>query len=79
MQTKSSNKKVRSRFVKVAKYDTDFCPIHADSAVNSLYYNIFVCSHCGFSYSEDFSRYSPPHYNGNHFGKSQLPLGSPSF
>ncbi|WP_336864059.1 DUF2225 domain-containing protein [Peribacillus frigoritolerans] len=51
-----------------------------DSAVNPLYYNIFVCPHCGFSYSEDFSRYfPPPPYNGNHFGKSQLPVGSPSF
>ncbi|MEK4014176.1 DUF2225 domain-containing protein [Peribacillus sp. FSL M8-0224] len=57
---KSTTKKVRSRFVKVAKYDTDFCPIHADSAVNPLYYNIFVCPHCGFSYSEDFSRHFPP-------------------
>lgn len=57
---KSTTKKVRSRFVKVAKYDTDFCPIYVDSAVNALYYNIFVCPHCGFSYSEDFSRYFPP-------------------
>ncbi|WP_350300466.1 DUF2225 domain-containing protein [Peribacillus frigoritolerans] len=57
---KSTTKKVRSRFVKVSKYDTDFCPIYADSAVNALYYNIFVCPHCGFSYSEDFSRYFPP-------------------
>ena len=83
MQTKSSNKKVRSRFVKVAKYDTDFCPIHADSAVNSLYYNIFVCSHCGFSYSEDFSRYFHPttmeiilekvssHWVPHHFSKER--------
>lgn len=57
---KSTTKKVRSRFVKVAKYDTDFHPIYADSTVNTLYYNIFVCPHCGFSYSEDFSRYFPP-------------------
>ncbi|MGE7905954.1 DUF2225 domain-containing protein [Peribacillus sp. NPDC094092] len=57
---KSTTKKVRSRFVKVTKYDTDFHPIYADPTVNALYYNIFVCPHCGFSYSEDFSRYSPP-------------------
>ncbi|MEP9404813.1 hypothetical protein ABKP09_00635 [Peribacillus frigoritolerans] len=30
---KLTTKKVRSRFVKVAKYETDFCPIHPDSAV----------------------------------------------
>ncbi|MEC0296817.1 MULTISPECIES: DUF2225 domain-containing protein [Peribacillus] len=45
---KSTTKKVRSRFVKVAIYDTDFCPIHADSAVNSLYYNIFLCLTAAF-------------------------------
>ena len=56
---KSTTKRVRSHFVKVAKYDTDFCPIYADSAVNAPYYNIFVCPHCGFSYSDDFSRYFP--------------------
>ncbi|MCT4479381.1 DUF2225 domain-containing protein [Peribacillus frigoritolerans] len=53
-------------------------PRYVDSAVNALYYNIFVCPHCGFSYSEDFSRYFP-HYNGNHYGKSKLPVGSPPF
>ena len=41
MEKKSTTKKVRSCFVKAAKYDTDFCPIHANSAFNSLYYNIF--------------------------------------
>ncbi|MBO0998348.1 DUF2225 domain-containing protein [Bacillus sp. SD075] len=56
---KSTTKKVRSRFVKVAKYDTDFCPIYA-SAVKALYYNSIVCPHCGFSHSADFSRYFPP-------------------
>ncbi|WP_412760389.1 DUF2225 domain-containing protein [Peribacillus butanolivorans] len=39
----STTKRVRSRFVKVAKYDTDFCPIYADSTINALFYNIFVC------------------------------------
>ncbi|WP_434168046.1 DUF2225 domain-containing protein [Peribacillus frigoritolerans] len=35
-------------------------PRYVDSAVNALYYNIYVCPHCGFSHSEDFSRYFPP-------------------
>ncbi|WP_375540518.1 DUF2225 domain-containing protein [Peribacillus simplex] len=56
---KSTTKKVRARFVKAAKYDTDFCSVYANTAVNALYYNIFVCPHCGFSYSGDFSRYFP--------------------
>nr|WP_318565235.1 DUF2225 domain-containing protein [Peribacillus simplex] len=73
---KSTTKKVRSRFVEVAKYDTDFCPIHADSAVNSLYYNIFVCPHCSFSYSEDFSRYFPP-LQWKSFWKKSAPIMFP--
>ncbi|MFD4930714.1 DUF2225 domain-containing protein [Peribacillus butanolivorans] len=44
----STTKRVRSRFVKVAKYDTDFCPIYADSTINALFYNIFVCPHWYF-------------------------------
>ncbi|MGE7763932.1 DUF2225 domain-containing protein [Peribacillus sp. NPDC096540] len=57
----STTKRVLSRFVKITKYDTDFCPIYdSTSTINALYYNIFVCPYCGFSYSEDFSRYFPP-------------------
>lgn len=56
----STTKKIRSRFIKVARYDTDFCPIYKNPNANALYYYINVCPHCGFSYSEDFSRYFPP-------------------
>jgi uncharacterized protein (DUF2225 family) len=47
--------------------------------IQPLYYNIFVCPHCGFSVFRGFFPVLPPHYNGNHFGKSQLPLGSHHF
>lgn len=52
--------KVRSKFVKVAETDTDFMPIYAEGDVPAMYYNVFVCEHCGFSFTEDFSRYFAP-------------------
>lgn len=52
--------KVRSKSIKIDHTDTDFCPIYSDSTVNALFYNIFVCEHCGFSFTEDFSKYFAP-------------------
>ena len=52
--------KIRSKLVKVESTDTDFCPTYSESSVPALYYNVFVCEHCGFSFTEDFSRYFAP-------------------
>ncbi|MFF5995907.1 DUF2225 domain-containing protein [Lysinibacillus sp. KU-BSD001] len=52
--------KVRSKFIKVASSDSDFQPIYADENVQALYYNVFVCEHCGFSFTEDFTKYFAP-------------------
>lgn len=52
--------KVRTKFIKVASTDTDFRPIYSDSNVNALFYNVFVCEHCGFSFTEDFTKYFAP-------------------
>jgi uncharacterized protein len=52
--------KVRSKNVRVAKSDTDFQPLYEENQVNALYYNVFVCEHCGFSFTEDFSKYFAP-------------------
>ena len=52
--------KVRSKFIKVRETDTDFMPIYADENVQAMYYNVFVCEHCGFSFTEDFTRYFAP-------------------
>ncbi|RHW36811.1 DUF2225 domain-containing protein [Lysinibacillus yapensis] len=52
--------KIRSKLVKVGSTDTDFCPIYAEESVPALYYNVFVCEHCGFSFTEDFSKYFAP-------------------
>ncbi|SOC12985.1 hypothetical protein SAMN05880501_10784 [Ureibacillus xyleni] len=52
--------KIRTKSIKVEHTDTDFCPTYSDSAVNALYYNVFVCEHCGFSFTEDFTKYFAP-------------------
>lgn len=55
-----TSKKVRSRFVKVINYDTDFCPTYASEDANPLLYYVKVCPHCGFSFSDDFQPYFAP-------------------
>lgn len=55
-----NTKKLRSKFVKVSNYDTDFCPNYSAEAMNPLYYHIHTCPQCGFSESEDFSPYFQP-------------------
>jgi uncharacterized protein len=54
-----TSKKIRSRFAKISEYDTDFCPIYKDET-NALFYTINVCPHCGYSSSDEFSKYFPP-------------------
>ena len=52
--------KLRSKFVRIKKHESDFQPIYVNPAINGIYYNVFVCEHCGFSFTEDFSRYFAP-------------------
>jgi len=52
--------KIRSKLVKVESTDTDFCPTYSESSVPALFYNVFVCEHCGFSFTEDFTKYFAP-------------------
>lgn len=40
---KFTSMKVRSKCIKVEKYDTDFCPIYTEDSINGLLYNILVC------------------------------------
>lgn len=51
--------KVRSNFIKVKENESDFRPIY-ENDVNPLFYNVFVCEHCGFSFTEDYSKYFAP-------------------
>jgi uncharacterized protein len=55
-----TTKKVRSRFIKVLSYDTDFCPIYAAEEINPILYHVNVCPNCGFSSTDDISPYFPP-------------------
>ena len=52
--------KIRSKNLRVAKSDTDFQPLYEENQINALFYNVFVCEHCGFSFTEDFSKYFAP-------------------
>ncbi|RID85340.1 DUF2225 domain-containing protein [Peribacillus asahii] len=56
----ATTKKIRSRFIKVSEYDTDFCPKYAEGTTNGLFYNIHVCPKCGFAFSKEFSKYFAP-------------------
>jgi len=53
--TSFTSKKIRTRFVKPWKVDTDYGPIFKQGDYNPLFYYITVCPECGFSFSEDFS------------------------
>lgn len=52
--------KLRSKFVRVKEHRSDFQPVYVNPNINGIYYNVFVCQHCGFSFTEDFSRYFAP-------------------
>lgn len=52
--------KIRSKFIKVESHHTDFQPIYENKEINPLLYNIFVCEHCGFSFTDDFTKYFAP-------------------
>lgn len=51
-----TTKKVRSRFVKPQRVDSDFGPVfNQNDGNNPLYYYATVCPQCGFSFTEEFS------------------------
>lgn len=52
--------KVRSRFVRVTSHESDFKPVYSNPEVKPLLYNVAVCPHCGFSFTDDFAPYFAP-------------------
>ncbi|WP_046175615.1 DUF2225 domain-containing protein [Domibacillus indicus] len=52
--------KVRKSTIKTAGQDTDLKPIYEAGQVNPLFYNVHVCFHCGYSFTEDFTPYFAP-------------------
>lgn len=59
-QEKFTTTKVRSRFVRVTKHESDFKPVYAEASINPLLYNVAVCPRCGFAYTDEFSSYFAP-------------------
>ncbi|WP_071393685.1 DUF2225 domain-containing protein [Bacillus tuaregi] len=55
-----TSKKLRSRFIKLIRTDTDLCPVYSPTENNPLLYHILVCPACGYSFSDDFSSFFPP-------------------
>ena len=59
-KNKFKSTKIRSKFIKLETHDTDFQPIYQNKEINPLLYNVFVCEHCGFSFTDDFTKYFAP-------------------
>lgn len=45
-------KKIRSKFIRISKRDSDFCNHY--EGVNPYFYEVLVCTHCGFAFTENF-------------------------
>lgn len=59
-QEKFASTKIRSRFVRVTSHESDFKPVYSNMDINPLFYNVSVCPHCGFSFTDEFSPYFAP-------------------
>ncbi|MGG0669334.1 DUF2225 domain-containing protein [Lederbergia citrisecunda] len=57
---KFTTTKIRSRFVRVMKHESDFKPVYSDASINPILYNVAVCPNCGFAYTDEFSSYFAP-------------------
>lgn len=51
--------RVRSRYSRPTKIDSDFCPHYPPGTHNPHYYYVNVCPECGFAFSEEFSPQFP--------------------
>jgi uncharacterized protein len=59
-KTTFQSTKIRSRFIKLSHHETDFRPVYKDERINPLLYNVNVCPECGFSFTDDFTKYIVP-------------------
>jgi uncharacterized protein (DUF2225 family) len=50
-------KRVRSRFIRALRSDSDFCSYYDDEENSPLLYYVSVCPTCGYSVSDEFSTY----------------------
>ena len=51
-----TSKKIRSRFIKPLKMDTDFCQVFSPEQPNPLHYYVIICPGCCYGFYEDSSR-----------------------
>ena len=59
-KTSFKSLKIRKNAVRIEHTDTDFYPTYKENSPKGYYYNVFVCEHCGYSFTEDFSPYFAP-------------------
>ncbi|TYR78700.1 DUF2225 domain-containing protein [Priestia megaterium] len=53
-------KQIRSRFLRIKKYDTDFFIHYENEQLNPLFYHVHICPKCGYASTEQFSTVFPP-------------------
>lgn len=51
----NTTKKIRSRFIRVEKIESDFLVHYQDMNLNPIFYEINVCSKCGYAFANTFS------------------------
>ncbi len=54
------SKKVRSRFLKPQRYDTDFFVDYENPQFHPIVYDVVICPKCGYASTEQFSKLFPP-------------------
>ncbi len=55
-----STTRIRSRFIRIERVDSDFYQEYKDPNLNPYYYEVDVCPYCGFAFSENFAPDFPP-------------------
>ena len=56
-ESEFTSKQVRSSATRMIKQDSDYCTYYKGE--NPLYYDVFVCPHCGFAFTGSFARLTP--------------------
>lgn len=54
---KFTSKQVRLSQTKVLKQDSDYCTYYQGE--NPVFYDVFICPHCGFAFTKSFSKLTP--------------------
>lgn len=51
----NTTKKIRSRFIRVKKIESDFLTHYQDKDLNPIFYEVTVCSKCGYAFADTFT------------------------